>query len=88
MTTQRKLTLINFGIVLYFVLIYLAYYFQLDYQLISVLGELLSIPFLLAQIVFIVIGIRFIFRQKADLLMIISLLLLGICAVITFSSFF
>ncbi|MCA6074717.1 hypothetical protein [Fulvivirga sedimenti] len=88
MTDQRKLTLINFGIVLYFVLIYLAYYFQLDFQLISVLGELLSIPLLLAQIVFLVIGIRFAVRKKADILMIVSLLFLGICTILTFSGFF
>ena len=49
----------NFTIVSYFVLIWLINFYKIDIVLIGVFRELLTIPFLIAQIVFLVIGINF-----------------------------
>lgn len=50
--TDRNLTIINFVIVAYFGLIYLLYFYKTDLVLIGVFKEILTIPFLLAQVVF------------------------------------
>ncbi|MAP06103.1 MAG: hypothetical protein CMP79_05645 [Formosa sp.] len=57
--TDRKLIIANFTIVSYFVLIWLINVYKIDIVLIGVFRELLTIPFLIAQIVFLVIGIYF-----------------------------
>ena len=56
---RRKLIIANFTIVSYFVLIWLINVYKIDIVLIGVFRELLTIPFLIAQIVFLVIGIYF-----------------------------
>ena len=86
--TGRNLTLINFAIVFYFVLIYTFYIFKIDFVLIGVFQEMLTIPFLIAQVVFVVIGINYLINYKKEVLNIISLLLLTICSAITIGSFF
>jgi len=86
--THKNLTIINFIIVSYFVLIYLSYIYKIDFVLVGVFRELLSIPFLIAQIVFLIIGIKFLREHKKHLLTVISIVLLAICTVITIGSFF
>ena len=86
--TNRNLTIINFSIVSYFILIWLINYYKIDFILIGVFRELLTIPFLIAQIVFLVIGIKYLIKNPRKPLTIISLLLLAICTIITIGSFF
>jgi hypothetical protein len=88
LVTDRKLTLINFSIVFYFLIIYALYFFKVEVVIIGVLQELLSIPFLIAQVVFVVIGIHHLIKYKIKLLTIISLLALVVCSILTIGSFF
>ena len=86
--TNRNLTIINFVIVSYFILIWLFNFYKIDFILIGVFREMLTIPFLIAQIVFLVIGIKYLIKNRKGFFTIISVLLLAICTVITFGSFF
>ncbi len=86
--TNRNLTIVNFIIVVYIALIYSLNYFKIDHVLIGVFRELFTIPFLLAQIVFLVVGIIHIIKNKPNLLFIISLIVLALSAIYTFGSFF
>jgi len=86
--TNRNLTIVNFSIVTYFVLIYLLNFYKIDFVLIGVFRELLTIPFLIAQIVFLAIGIKYLTKNKKHFLTIVSLLLLTICTTVTIGSFF
>jgi hypothetical protein len=86
--TNRNLTIINFVIVTYFVLIYLINFYKIDFVLIGVFGELLTIPFLIAQIVFLVLGIKHLIKYKTHFLTIISIIGLAICTIYTIGSFF
>ena len=78
----------NFGIVSYFILIWLINIYKIDFVLIGVVREMLTIPFLLAQIVFLVIGIKYLIKNKRNLMTTFSVLALAICTVITIGSFF
>lgn len=86
--TDQNLTIVNFTIVSYFILIWLIYYYKIDFELIGVFSELLTIPFLMAQIVFLVIGIQYIIKNKRNLLTISSVIALTICTLMTLGSFF
>ncbi|RRO25282.1 hypothetical protein [Flavobacteriaceae bacterium 14752] len=86
--SNRNLTIVNFTIVLYFILIWLVNVYQIDFVLVGVFRELLTIPFLMAQIVFLVLGIIYLMKSKKNLLFIFSVLALTICAIITIGSFF
>lgn len=86
--SNKRLTLINLTIVSYFVLIWLLISFQIEHVLIGVFIELLTIPFLIAQLVFLVIGIKQIVKEPTDLLTKVSVFLLVISAVVTVGSFF
>lgn len=86
--TNRNLTIVNFAIVSYFILVWLTYFYKIDFSLIGVFRELLTIPFLIAQIVFLVIGIKYLINNQREFLIIISVLSLSICTVITIGSFF
>lgn len=88
LTTNRNLTIVNFAIVSYFVLIYLLNLYKIDFVLIGVFRELLTIPFLIAQIIFLVIGIKHLAKNKRHFLTIISLISLAICSIMTIGSFF
>jgi hypothetical protein len=88
LTSNRNLPIVNFAIVAYFILIYVLNFYNIEIVLIGVFRELLTIPFLIAQIVFLVIGIKFITKNKSHPLTIISVLALAICTVFTISSFF
>ncbi|ARV14697.1 hypothetical protein [Polaribacter sp. SA4-12] len=86
--TNRNLIIVNFGIVSYFILIWLIKIYKIDSVLIGVFREMLTIPFLLAQIVFLVIGIKYLIKNKRNLITTFSVLALAICTVITIGSFF
>jgi len=86
--TNRKLTIVNFVIVIYFILIWLINLYKIDFVLIGVFREMFTIPFLIAQLVFLVIGIKFLIENQRTILTVISVLLLAICAVITIGSIF
>ncbi|REG88244.1 hypothetical protein C8N25_11022 [Algoriphagus antarcticus] len=85
---DKTLTSINFLILGYFILLWLVNYFQINFAIIGVFVELLTIPFLLAQLVFLVIGVKFILNNEKRLLTIVSLLALALCTFITIGSFF
>jgi len=87
-TTNRILIIANFSIVLYFTLIGLINFYKIDVVLIGVFREIFTLPFLIAQIVFLGIGIGYLIKNKRNLLVIISFLSLVICSVITIGSFF
>lgn len=89
MTINHKiLATINFIIVGYFVLIYVLYKFDLDYKMIGALIELLTIPFLIAQVVFLFIGIRLLFKKKMLPFTFMSFVLLVVCSILSIGSFF
>ena len=86
--THRHLTLINFTIVAYFSLLWLLNFYRLDYALIGVFQEILTIPFLIAQLVFLVIGIQYLIKNKITIPFAISFLSLVLCVIISIKSFF
>ena len=64
--TSKQLTIINFVIITYFMLIWLAYVYKLDFVLIGVLLELVTIPLFIAQIVFLAISIKYLINNKRN----------------------
>ncbi|MGB0523260.1 MAG: hypothetical protein ACPGJS_09890 [Flammeovirgaceae bacterium] len=84
--TDTRLFAITLIIISYFGLTYLVHIFQIDVVLIGVFRELLTIPFLLAQVVFLVIGIVYVKKDQSPLA-IISIILLALCSLITIGSF-
>lgn len=86
--TNKNLTITNFSIVSFFVLIWFLNFYKIDFVLIGVFKELLTIPFFIAQEIFLILGVIFLItKKKRNYLTIISVLILAICAVITISSF-
>jgi hypothetical protein len=85
---NKNLSIINFIIVIYFALVYLASIYKINFDLIIFVVELFSIPFLIAQVVFLFIGIRFLIKNKGELYTKVSLIVLAICTYLTLSSFF
>ena len=65
---NSNLTIINFSIVAYFVLLYVLDFFKIDFVLIGVVREIFTIPFLLAQLLFLVLGVIHIIKHKTYLL--------------------
>ena len=86
--TNRNSIIANFSIVSFFVFIWLINFYKLDFTIIGVFREILTIPFLIAQIVFLVIGIQYLTKNKRNFILIVSFLSLVICSVITIGSFF
>ena len=61
----------------------------MNFVLIGVFRELLTIPFMIAQIVFLILGIKHLIKnRKQNVLMVISVISLIVCATITIVSFF
>lgn len=85
---RKRIIFTNFIIVIYFILIWLIDFFKIDLLIIGVLKEILTIPFLLAQLVFLVLGIKYLLNYKKDFLALLSVILLAICTIITVGSFF
>ena len=87
--TERKLTVVNFIIVSYFVMIFIVNLFKIDITIIGVFREMLTIPFLIGQIVFLIIGCIFLIKNRnTQFLTKLSVILLAICSIITVGSFF
>ncbi|WP_163514273.1 hypothetical protein [Gelidibacter japonicus] len=86
--TDRNLKIINSVIIFYFLGIYMLYRYQVDSIIIGVFQEMLTIPFMLAQIVFVFIGIHHLVKHKIKILTLISVIALAICLTITIGSFF
>ena len=86
--TSKQLTIINFVIITYFMLIWLAYVYKLDFVLIGVLIELVTIPLFIAQIVFLAISIKYLINNKTNKLLTMSVISLSICAIVTIGSLF
>jgi hypothetical protein len=73
----------------YFLTLFLIDYYEPDHFLIGFFGELLTIPFLLAQIVFLVIGFYLLLTQKHQRnLIIFSIVILSLCSLLTFGTIF
>jgi len=86
--TSRLLSLINIAIVLYFTFMYLINRLNIDSVLIGFFTNLLTIPFLLAEICFLFLGIKFIIKNKRkDRFLYLSLTLLTISFILTYGSF-
>ncbi len=86
---EKRLTAINLTIVFYFISIYLIDLFRIDFVLIDVFREILTIPFLLALIVFVILSINlWVKRKMLKPVTIFSIFLLAVIAIITIGSFF
>lgn len=86
---EKVLTLINFIIVLYFLAVFSVYFFKMDHVAIGVVLELFTIPFLIAQLIFLYVGVkRFFAKEKISLLYLLSIAALAICIILTVGSFF
>lgn len=86
--TNRNLAIINFVIIAYFCLIYVLNFYRIDFVLIGVFREMLTIPFLLAQILFLVLGIIHLIKYKTHFLTLMSIIGLAINAIYTIGSLF
>lgn len=78
----------NFLVVLYFISIALINFFKIDFVLIGVFRELLTIPFLIALLVLVFIGVKNVMTQPRNRLNSISVFLLIITTCLTIGSFF
>ena len=86
---EKRLTIINFVIVAYFVIVYLTNYFKIDFVLLGVFFEMSIFLFVVAQIPVLVFGILFLVKKKKfSFFMILSTVLLAVCTVLTIGSFF
>jgi hypothetical protein len=86
---EKRLIIINLVIVSYFVALYLVNLFKIDFVLVGVFRELLTIPFLIGQIVFLIFDINFLVKQKrVRFFTLFSIVLLIISTFITIGSFF
>jgi hypothetical protein len=86
--TNKRLTIINFGIVAYFILLWSVYHFKIDHVMVGVIGELLTIPFMLAQLVFLIVSIAFLVKNKFNIWVVASAISLAACVFFTFGEFF
>lgn len=87
--TTTKIKNINFVIVIYFITLYLLNIYEVKSVLIGVFIELFTIPFLIAQVVFIAISCYYLVKKKKTTLWYkFSFIGLISCAVLTISSFF
>jgi len=85
---NKNLTIINFSILIYFGLLYVLDFLKIEFVIIGVFREIFTIPFLLAQMIFLVPGIIHMIKHKTHFLTLISIMLLAINAIYTIGSFF
>ena len=87
---QKRLAIINFTIVSFFLLIYLINLYKIDLDLIDAIRELLTIPFLISQIVFLTLSIKILIKDNkgGNYLLVSSVIALAICTFFTLGSFF
>ena len=88
--SRKILLVISVVIVLYFLAIYLINLYKIDFVLIGVLRELLTLPMLFAQLFFLFFGIYLLFKEekKHRTMVWISVMLLASCSIVTIGSFF
>jgi hypothetical protein len=88
--SPRFLTFSNAIIILYFLLLWIVYFAEADHVFIGVIVESLTLPFLVAQFVFLFLSIRFLLQKNIFEYKTLtgSLLLLLICVFLTIKSFF
>jgi hypothetical protein len=87
LVNNNTLTIVNLSIVAYFGLLYLLDFLKIDFVLLGVVREIFTIPFLLAQMLFLVLGIIHVVKHKTHFLTIMSIILLAINAIYTIGSF-
>ena len=63
-------------------------YFKVEFALLDVYREIMTIPFLIAQFVFLIISINYILKNQKNSLTILSVVALAISSFITIGSFF
>lgn len=81
--SQSSLRAINFSIVGYFLALYTLYLLNIGGGFLQFFVELLTIPMVLAQSVFLVLGVIFLFKNVSGWWMKISVLALLISTVLT-----
>ena len=87
--SSKTLILINIIIVLYFGTMYLIKLFAFDFVLAGVLTNLLTIPFLIAEPIFLFLGISLLHkRQEKSFFLIVSLILLLASFILSYGSLF
>jgi hypothetical protein len=89
--SEKRLLAISLIIATYFLTIFLLNFFGIDFVFIGVLRELLTVPMLLGQIAFLVLGMVILIKRresKLKYLTVMSLLLLMTSSVLTIGSFF
>lgn len=86
-THSKNITIVNFVIVCYFILLWLISNYNINLSLVTFFAELFTIPLLIAQLVFLVIGICHIFKGQRHLMTLLSVLLLALCSYFTITSF-
>lgn len=87
MMNIKRLTLINFSIISFFCLIYLQNNYNINNGVVNFIKELFTIPFLIAQVVFLVISVKQLFKKHINITFLISVVLLVTSSFITFNSF-
>lgn len=85
---HKTLAILNFSIIGYFLFLYLVYVFRIDLHIIGVVREMLTIPAMLGQLVLIVLGVILFVKKERNPMLLISLVMLIICAILTIGSFF
>ena len=87
--SARTLTRINFTIAGYFLLMYLVYELQIQMEAVNFLLELLTIPMLIAEFAFLLIGIlKLIEKNSRTPVFIVSIAALLVSTLLTFGSLF
>lgn len=84
---SKKLTCINFLIVGYFIFQFSVYYLSIKHVAIGFIIELFTIPFLIAQVVFILIGIRHFIKNSNQIVFLASFIVLIISFLYIVSTF-
>ncbi|OED36701.1 hypothetical protein AB832_05470 [Flavobacteriaceae bacterium (ex Bugula neritina AB1)] len=86
----KTIFIVSTMIVLYFMGLYLLEAYEVDLVFIGVLIELLTLPFLVAQLSLFVVSLILIFNKKtpSNVFVYLSILLLGGCSLITIFTFY
>lgn len=84
----RNLILVNFTIIAFFIMIWLLNIYKIDGVVIGIFREFFTLPFLIAQLVVVVIGTKYVLNHQTSFLTLVSVICLAICTLITIGSFF
>lgn len=89
--SEKRLLTISVSIAIYFLSIFLLNFFEVDFTLIGVFRELLTIPMLVGQLIFLIMAIAVLVKRresKLKHLTVMSILLLSTSSILTIGSFF